>query len=105
MMCWLLRRWLVTARQAATPPIGSRDLRALGAMRPEWRRLYRAEPPRLSRDLRAIAYRIQEIAFGGLSKATLRRLATLAAEFESDGGIWPQLRTGADSRCGPWVCR
>ena len=25
---WLLRRWLVTARQAATPPIGSRDLRA-----------------------------------------------------------------------------
>src|SRR5271166_1141772 len=48
-----------------------------GTRRQEWRRLYRAEPPRLSRDLmmRAIAYRIQEIAFGGLSKATLRRLA------------------------------
>jgi hypothetical protein len=39
----------------------------LSAMRQEWRRLYRAEPPRLSRDLmmRALAYRIQEIAFGG----------------------------------------
>ena len=63
----------------------------LSAMRQEWRRLYRAEPPRLSRNLmmRAIAYRIQEIAFGGLSKATLRRLATLAAEFESDGRIAP----------------
>ena len=50
----------------------------LSAMRQEWRRLYRAEPPRLSRDLmmRALAYRIQEIAFGGLSKATLRRLAS-----------------------------
>jgi hypothetical protein len=63
----------------------------LSAMRQEWRRLYRAEPPRLSRDLmmRALAYRIQEIAFGGLSKATLRRLASLAAEFESDGRIAP----------------
>ena len=62
-----------------------------GALRREWRRLYRAEPPRLSRDLmmRALAYRIQEIAFGGLSKATLRRLASLAAEFESDGRIAP----------------
>jgi hypothetical protein len=63
----------------------------LSAMRQEWRRLYRAEPPRLSRDLmmRAIAYRIQEIAFGGLAKATLRRLASLAAGFESDGRIAP----------------
>lgn len=71
------------------------------AMRQEWRRLYRAEPPRLSRDLmtRALAYRIQEIAFGGLSKATLRRLARLAAEFESDGRIatqsQPRIRPGA----------
>jgi hypothetical protein len=66
----------------------------LSAMRREWRRLYRAEPPRLSRDLmrRALAYRIQEIAFGGLSKATLRRLAGLAAEFESDGRIATQSR-------------
>ena len=33
--------------------------------------------------------RIQEIAFGGLAKATLRRLASLAAGFESDGRIAP----------------
>jgi Protein of unknown function (DUF2924) len=73
----------------------------LRAMRQEWRRLYRAEPPRLSRDLmtRALAYRIQEIAFGGLSKAALRRVASLAAEFESDGRIatqsQPRIRPGA----------
>ncbi len=73
----------------------------LSAMRQEWRRLYRAEPPRLSRDLmtRALGYRIQEIAFGGLSKATLRRLASLAAEFESDGRIatpaQPRIKPGA----------
>jgi Protein of unknown function (DUF2924) len=73
----------------------------LSGIRQEWRRLHRAEPPHLSRDLmmRALAYRIQEIAFGGLSKATLRRLAGLAAEFESDGRIatlaQPRLKPGA----------
>ena len=49
--------------------------------------------------MRALAYRIQEIAFGGLSKATLRRLASLAAEFESDGRIatpaQPRIKPGA----------
>jgi len=36
-------------------------------LREEWRRLYRSQPPRLSRDLliRTIAYRMQELAFGG----------------------------------------
>jgi hypothetical protein len=49
------------------------------ALRKEWRRLYRSQPPRLSRDLlvRAIAYRIQELRHGGLSKATRRKLASL----------------------------
>jgi hypothetical protein len=48
-------------------------------LRNEWRRLYRTQPPRLSRDLlvRAIAYRIQELCYGGLNKAAGRRLAAL----------------------------
>ena len=48
-------------------------------LRKEWRRLYRNQPPRLSRDLlvRAIAYRIQELRYGGLSKATSCKLAAL----------------------------
>ena len=48
-------------------------------LRKEWRRLYRSQPPRLSRDLlvRAIAYRIQELRYGGLSKATSRKLTAL----------------------------
>jgi hypothetical protein len=55
-----------------------RDL-SLDELRKEWRRLYRSQPPRLSRDLlvRAIAYRIQEHRYGGLSKATSRKLAAL----------------------------
>ena len=45
-------------------------------LRDEWRRLYRSPPPSLSRDLlvRALAYRIQELAEGGLSRSTLRKL-------------------------------
>jgi hypothetical protein len=46
-------------------------------LREEWRRLHRSPPPmRLSRDLliRAIAYRLQERAHGGLSKAAVRKL-------------------------------
>jgi hypothetical protein len=48
-------------------------------LRKEWRRLYRSQPPQLSRDLlvRAVAYRIQELRHGGLSKATSRKLAAL----------------------------
>jgi hypothetical protein len=59
------------------------------ALRDEWRRLYRGLPPRLSRDLlvRAIAYRLQELAYGGLSKATQRKLVALTKELETNGSI------------------
>jgi len=70
-------------------------------LRKEWRRLYRSLPPRLSRDLlvRAIAYRIQELRYGGLSKATSRKLAALVQARRSDGEIAPEgaprIRAGA----------
>ncbi len=58
---------------------------SLGDLRLEWRRLFRAEPPRLSRDMmmRAVAYRLQEIAHGGRSKTTQRRLMTTFAPARS----------------------
>jgi hypothetical protein len=64
---------------------------SLADLRLEWRRLYRAEPPRMSRDImiRAIAYRLQEIAHGGLSKVTQRRLMTLSNQLETAGRITP----------------
>ena len=57
-------------------------------LRIAWRRIYGTEPPtRLTRDLmaRAIAYRMQERAHGGLAPATTRRLRALAREFETKG--------------------
>jgi hypothetical protein len=70
-------------------------------LRKEWRRLYRSQPPRLSRDLlvRAIAYRIQELHYGGLSKATRRKLTALVqargsrAEIAKEGV--QMIKTGA----------
>ena len=58
-------------------------------LRTEWRRLYRYQPPRMSRDLlvRSIAYRMQALAYGGLSKATQRRLIALTKELRANGGI------------------
>jgi Protein of unknown function (DUF2924) len=70
-------------------------------LRQEWRRLYRRQPPRLSRDLlvRAIAYRIQELHYGGLSKATSRKLAALVQARRCYGKIAPEgaqrIRAGA----------
>src|SRR6266446_5630003 len=58
-------------------------------LRDEWRRLYRGQPPRLSRDLliRTIAYRMQELVYGGLSKATQRKLDALTKELKGKGSI------------------
>ena len=71
----------------------------LGELRSEWRRLFRTEPPSLSRDLlaRAIAYRLQERAFGGLSPATLRRLEGIANRRDGEPPppeAAPSLRSG-----------
>ncbi len=64
---------------------------SLGDFRKEWHRLYRSEPPRISRDLlmRGIAYRLQELEHGGLSKATRRKLKTLAKMFRTTGRVAP----------------
>ncbi len=60
------------------------------ALRAEWRRLYRAHPPkRVSRDLLilGVAWKIQERAYGGLGAATKRRLADLAKTVERNGDV------------------
>src|SRR5271154_6974656 len=52
-------------------------------LKERWRALYRSEPPRrISRDLliRALAYRIQERALGGLKPSMRRLLAKVAAD-------------------------
>jgi hypothetical protein len=49
-----------------------------------WRDLYASEPPPYNRKFleSRLAYRVQELAYGGLKPETLRRLAELAKELE-----------------------
>jgi hypothetical protein len=84
-----------THRGAAGEDAVTAQLRALEAMSVEklritWRRLYRAEPPRrATRELLtlAVAWKIQEQAYGGLTAATRRHLAYLATTMERDGDV------------------
>jgi hypothetical protein len=67
------------------------DDASLDELRCEWRRLYRSEPPKISRDLliRGVGYRFQEIQHGGLGKSTRRKLKTLAKMFRTEGRVAP----------------
>ncbi|MGB8901045.1 MAG: DUF2924 domain-containing protein [Methylocella sp.] len=68
-------------------------IRSLGLeeLRREWRRLSHGEPPRISRDLLVLGlgYRLQEVAHGGLGKATRRKLLTMAKALRITGRVGP----------------
>ena len=70
----------VPARLAALPSADIRDLKE------QWRNLFGTEPPPYNRRFleRRIAYRIQELAYGGLKPETIARLEALGEQI--DGG-------------------
>ncbi len=75
-------------------------------LRANWRKIYRTEPPRrIPRGLlmRAVAYQIQERAYGGLDRKTKRRLRTLARSLESEGRL--PLSSGPDLKPGAKLIR
>ncbi len=80
----------LTTPSSRTPQLVQADS-SLDELRREWRRLYQNDPPRISRDLLVlgIAYRLQEIEHGGLGKATLRKLRTLAKTLRATGRVGP----------------
>ncbi|PWE30589.1 DUF2924 domain-containing protein [Maritimibacter sp. 55A14] len=55
-------------------------------LRTQWRALFESEPPAFNRKylVSRLAYRIQELAYGGLKPETIRRLERLGEEL--DGG-------------------
>ncbi len=59
-------------------------------LRAEWRRLYRSHPPlHIRRDLLvlAIAWKLQEKVYGGLTAAQKRKLADIAEELKKGGNL------------------
>jgi hypothetical protein len=56
------------------------------ALKQQWRDLFDTEPPPFNRRFleSRLAYRIQELAYGGLKPETVERLEALAEDLESD---------------------
>ena len=67
-------------------------------LKEQWRLLFDKEPPPFNRRYieSRLAYRIQELAYGGLKPETVRRLEKLGVEL--DGGSNAKRQTRADSR-------
>jgi hypothetical protein len=82
----------VPARLAALPSADIRDLKQ------QWRSLFGTEPPPYNRRFleRRIAYRIQELAYGGLKPETIARLEALGEQI--DGGNITLRRIRQDQR-------
>ncbi len=75
----------------------------LFALRERWRTHYGSEPlQRMSRELmmRAVAYRMQENAFGGLSRTAKARLTAAAEEGGRSGGKVSRVRTDRTTKPG-----
>jgi len=68
----------------------------IGALKQKWRDVFESEPPPYNRRFleHRLAYRIQELAYGGLKPETLRRLRELAETL--DGGKVDLRRRRAD---------
>lgn len=60
----------------------------IAALKQKWRDLFEREPPPYNRRFleNRLAYRIQELAYGGLKPETIERLEALAEEIEGKGG-------------------
>ena len=56
----------------------------VGALKQKWRDLFEREPPPYNRRFleNRLAYRIQELAYGGLTPETIERLEAIADELE-----------------------
>lgn len=70
-------------------------------LRRDWRQLHGMQPPKsLSRDLllRGITYKIQERAFGGLSKSVLRKLSKALPEARGNSDRTARIRMKAGTR-------
>ena len=81
----------IPARLAALKTTSTSDLKA------QWRDLFATEPPPFNRRYleSRLAYRIQELAYGGLKAETVRRLEALGEQL--DGGDRKKSRIRADA--------
>src|SRR5712671_5692797 len=78
--------------------VAALKLQPIANLKQQWRDLFETEPPPYNRRFleHRLAYRIQELAYGGLKSETVKRLRALAEEF--DGGDPVRRRQPAKDR-------
>jgi hypothetical protein len=91
----------IPARLAALKTMPMLELKA------EWRVLFETEPPQFNRRAleNRLAYRIQELAYGGLKPETLRRLEILGDLYDSDNVTTRRIRHDARPIAGTRLVR
>ena len=84
------------ARDAVLARLAALKTATTPALKQEWRALFGAEPPPYNRRFleSRLAYRVQELAFGGLKPETVARLEALGEQFS--GGKVTVRRTHGD---------
>ena len=94
------------ARPAISHKLASLRSLPIMELKQQWRTLYNSAPPhRISRELliRAVTYRIQEQAFGGLKPSTRRLLERLASDARSQRPL--KLQPSAPAPAGTVLMR
>jgi hypothetical protein len=91
----------IPARLAALKTMGLPELKA------QWRELFGAEAPGYNRRFleSRLAYRIQELAYGGLKPETIRRLEALGEQFDSGNITTRRIRHDARPVAGTRLIR
>jgi hypothetical protein len=68
----------------------------VATLKAKWRALFETEPPPYNRRFleNRLAYRIQELAYGGLKKETVERLRALGKQYDGKPGSRPKAADG-----------
>jgi Protein of unknown function (DUF2924) len=91
----------VIARVAALKTTPTPDLKQ------QWRDLFDSEPPPYNRRFleSRLAYRVQELAYGGLNPATVKRLEALGGEIDGGNPVMRRIHAGQKPIAGTRLIR
>ncbi len=91
----------IPARLAALKTAAVPELKA------QWRALFETEPPQYNRRAleNRLAYRIQELAYGGLKSETVKRLEALGEQYDSGNVTTRRIRHDARPVAGTRLVR
>lgn len=80
---------------------------SVGQLRKRWASLFGSDPGRLGRNylIRRLAYRIQELVYGGLSPEARRKLQALASDASADKRTKPRKRQSPHLQPGTRLLR